>query len=242
MTISPLPGARDAAPQTQVSFLGVPAGQLSVVSVVGSRTGAHTGRLQAYRSEIGGTAAGGGGQGDGASFLPTRPFAEGERVTVRALWRSGGLTHTLIDRFAIARQDAISSTPEAVHPGAASEVQHFHSRPDLQPPVVTVTAQSSDVAGGDELLTPAAGPGQAGPMILDPSGALLWFKALPAQVSATNLQVQEYEGRPVLTWWQGDISEHGFGLGEDVIADEVTRTSRTSRPAMATRPTCTSSS
>lgn len=57
-------------------------------------------------------------------------------------------------------------------------------------------------------------------MILDPSGALVWFKALPAHVSATNLQVQEYEGRPVLTWWQGDISEHGFGLGEDVIADQ----------------------
>jgi hypothetical protein len=208
VTISPLPGARDASPQTQISFLGVPAGQLSVLSVIGSRTGAHTGRLEDYA------------QGDGASFLPTRPFAEGERVTVRALWRSGGSTHTLIDRFAIASQDAISSTPEAVHPGAASEVQRFHSRPDLQPPVVTVTAQSPDVAGGDELLTPAAGPGQAGPMILDPSGALVWFKALPANVSATNLQVQEYEGRPVLTWWQGDISEHGFGLGEDVIADE----------------------
>jgi hypothetical protein len=208
VTISPLPGARDAAPQTQISFLGVPAGQLSVVSVVGSRTGAHAGRLQAYS------------QGDGASFLPTRPFAQGERVTVLARLRGGGSTHTLTDRFAIASQDAITSTPEAVHPGGASEVQHFHSRPDLQPPVVTVTAQSPDVAGGDELVTPAAGPGQAGPMILDPDGALVWFKALPAQVSATNLQVQEYEGRPVLTWWQGDISEHGFGLGEDVIADQ----------------------
>ncbi|HLL91336.1 MAG TPA: arylsulfotransferase family protein, partial [Solirubrobacteraceae bacterium] len=208
VTISPLPGARDAAPQTQISFAGVPAGQLSVVSVVGSRTGAHAGRLQAYS------------QGDGASFLPTRPFAQGERVTVLARLRSGGSTHTLTDRFAIASQDAITSTPEAVHPGAASEIQHFHSRPDLQPPVVTVTAQSPDVAGGDELVTPAAGPGQAGPMILDPDGGLVWFKALPAQVSATNLQVQEYEGRPVLTWWQGDISEHGFGLGEDVIADD----------------------
>jgi Arylsulfotransferase (ASST) len=30
--------------------------------------------------------------------------------------------------------------------------------------------------------------------------------------------VQEYQGKPVLTWWQGDISVHGFGLGEDVIA------------------------
>ena len=63
------------------------------------------------------------------------------------------------------------------------------------------------------------GPGQAGPMILDSSGGLVWFKALPAHTSAANFQVQEYEGKPVLTWWQGDISVHGFGLGEDVIAD-----------------------
>ena len=49
-----------------------PAGDLRGISVVGSRTGAHAGRLEAYS------------QGDGASFVPARPFAEGERVTVRA--------------------------------------------------------------------------------------------------------------------------------------------------------------
>src|ERR1700684_1509945 len=44
---------------------------------------------------------------------------------------------------------------------------------------------------------------------------------MPANTSATNLQVQEYEGQPALTWWQGDVSVHGFGLGEDVIADSA---------------------
>jgi hypothetical protein len=87
--------------------------------------------------------------------------------------------------------------------------------------VVTVTSASPAVAPGDEFLAPYAGPGQAGPMILDPSGALVWFKPMPANTSATNLEVQEYEGKPVLTWWQGDISVHGFGLGEDVIADDT---------------------
>ena len=33
VTVSPLPGSRDATPQTQISFLGVPAGELSGVSV-----------------------------------------------------------------------------------------------------------------------------------------------------------------------------------------------------------------
>jgi hypothetical protein len=227
VTISPLPGSRDASPQTQISFLGVPAGELSAVSVVGSRSGAHTGRMAAYRSEIGGTATGpsptaeGGGQGDGASFLPARPFAEGERVTVRARLRIGGSVRALLDQFAIASQDQISSTPETIHPGGASEVQSFHSRPDLRPPVVTVTAQSPAVAPGDEFVAPYSGPGQAGPMILDQSGGLVWFKPLPTYTSASSFGVQEYEGKPVLTWWQGDISVHGFGLGEDVIADST---------------------
>ncbi|MGO9321334.1 MAG: arylsulfotransferase family protein [Solirubrobacteraceae bacterium] len=214
VTISPLPGSRDATAQTQISFLGVPAGDLSAISVVGSRTGAHSGRLLPYRSKIG-------QQGDGASFLPSQPFAEGERVTVRARLRTGGSSTALLDVFAIAAQDQISSTPRSTQPGSAAEVQGFHSRPDLRPPVVTVTAQSPAAAPGDVFVAPYAGPGQAGPMILDPSGGLLWFKPLPVNTEATSLQVQEYEGQPVLTWWQGNISIHGFGLGEDMIDDDT---------------------
>jgi Arylsulfotransferase (ASST) len=48
----------------------------------------------------------------------------------------------------------------------------------------------------------------------------VWFKPLPTDTFATNLRVQEYLGKPALTWWQGDISVHGYGLGEDVIADQ----------------------
>jgi Arylsulfotransferase (ASST) len=209
VTVSPLPGSRDASPQAQVSFLGAPSRELRMLSVVGSRTGSHRGRLEAYSD------------GDGASFVPDRPFAEGERVTVRALVRAGGSGRALLDQFAVARPDSISSTPEAIHPGRPSEVQSFHSRPDLQPPVLTVTARSPAVAAGEEFVAPYAGPGQAGPMILDQSGALVWFKPLPKYTSATNLRVQEYAGKPVLTWWQGDISVHGFGLGEGVIADST---------------------
>src|SRR5581483_7342342 len=77
VTLSPLPGSRDASPQTQVSFLGVSARDLAVQSVSGSRSGPHPGRLAAYS------------QGNGASFLPARPFLEGERVSVRARARIG---------------------------------------------------------------------------------------------------------------------------------------------------------
>lgn len=208
MTISPLSGSRDASSQTQVSFLGVPGRALSHVSVVGSLSGGHSGRLLAYS------------QGDGASFLPTRPFAEGERVSVRAIVRSGGRSHRLLDQFAIADRDAISSTPETIHRGHSSEVQGYRSRPTLRPPAVAVTASSPAVAPGDVFVAPYTGPGQAGPMILDQNGGLVWFKALPTNTFATDFKVQDYLGRPVLTWWQGDISVHGFGLGADVIADQ----------------------
>jgi hypothetical protein len=73
-------------------------------------------------------------------------------------------------------------------------------------------------------VAPYSGPGQAGPMILDQKGGLVWFAALSSHDSAANFRVQEFQGQPVLTWWQGDISEHGFGLGEDVIDDSSYRT------------------
>src|SRR5207237_8066429 len=124
---------------------------------------AHAGRLVASS------------QGDGASFLPARPFAEGERVTVRARLRSGRSAARVLDRFAIARQDRVSSTPETIHPGRPSEIQGFLSRPDLHPPVVAVTTSLPGIAPGLELVAPYTGPGQAGPMILDQHGQLVWF-------------------------------------------------------------------
>jgi hypothetical protein len=208
VTVSPLSGSRDADSKTQISFLGVPADAIADVRVVGSRSGDHEGQLLAYS------------QDDGASFVPSRPFVEGERVVVRADVRVDGRVRQVLDGFAIAEQDPITRTPERIHPGSPSEQQGFYSRPDLHPPQVTVTAQASGVAPGYEFTAPYSGPGQAGPMILDPSGAMVWFKPLPADRFATDLRVQEYLGKPALTWWQGDISVHGYGLGEDVIFDQ----------------------
>jgi hypothetical protein len=176
---------------------------------VGSRTGAHTGRFEGYS------------EGDGASFVPSKPFAPGETVTVSAQVRTGGAVQPLSDSFTIAYQDPLTTTPETIHNASSSEVQVFRSRPDLRPPAVTVTASSPAVAPGDMFVAPYSGPGQSGPMILDPSGGLIWFKALPTHTAATNLRVQQYAGKPVLTWWQGDISVHGFGQGEDVILDSA---------------------
>lgn len=207
VTVSPLAGSRDASPWTQISFLGVPARELRGVRVRGSKTGAHPGSLRGYS------------QGNGASFLPRRPFAVGERVTVRATVREGRTAHALRDEFVIGEPDAITETPEPPRAGKENEIQVFHSRPDLRPPSVTVTTTALGAAPGDIFAAPYAGPGQPGPMIIGEDGSLVWFKPLPPGRAATNLQVQTLDGSRVLTWWQGNISVHGFGLGEDVIAD-----------------------
>ena len=207
MSVSPQPGSRDATPATQVSLLGVPAGDIVIRSVRGTRSGLHRGRLEPYS------------QGDGASFVPASPFLAGERVTVRADVRVGAAVRAFSDTFAIGTADQLSATPEAVHPGSPAQTQTFVSRPDLHPPLVSVTSAGAAAAGGDIFVAPYSGPGQAGPMILDASGALVWFHPLARGLSATNFRVQQYGGAPVLTWWQGTITVHGFGLGSDVIAD-----------------------
>jgi Arylsulfotransferase (ASST) len=209
VTVSPLAGSRDASSSTQISFLGVSAHALRVISVRGSQTGLHTGRLIAYS------------QGVGASFVPRRRFAEGERVSVRALVAEAGSSRRLVDRFVISERDPITETPETFRAGNPHEIQVFHSRPDLRPSDLIVTTATGASAQGDIFTAPYGGPGQSGPMIVDGNGAMIWFEPLRVGSAAANLQVQTFLGRPVLTWWQGDISVHGFGLGEDVIADST---------------------
>ena len=211
VTVSPAPDTRDASHVTQISFLDVPASEIADVAVVGSRSGSHPGRLAAYS------------QGDGASFLPAKPFAQGEQVTVHALLRRGASTTPFAWRFTIAAVDSASrslETPPGPPPRAnPSDFQHFVSRPDLRPPAVAVTTNTGSQASGDMLLAPYAGPGQYGPMILDNAGKLLWFKAVPSGERAADLRLQEYGGRPVLTWWQDPLVAAGRSDAGIVIAD-----------------------
>jgi Arylsulfotransferase (ASST) len=213
VTVSPAPGSLDASYLTQISFLGAPPGSLSHLSVVGSRSGSHTGRLAAYS------------QGDGQSFLPSRPFTQGEQVTVSGVLRQGAQTTPLTWSFTVAQVDSVSrslETPPGPPPAPdAGELQHFVSRPELRPPVVTVTANTGDQEPGDLFLAPYAGPGQYGPMILDASGRLVWFSPLPSGARAADLRVQQLDGRPVLTWWQDPVISGGRRDAAVVIANSA---------------------
>jgi Arylsulfotransferase (ASST) len=206
VTVSPLPGTPDASPATQISFLGPSGTTVSDVRVVGSHSGVHGGRLRAYST------------GTGESFLPAHPFVTGERVTVHAHVSAAGATQAVSTSFTIAHQDAVSQTQFPINPGNPRAVQHYSSAPSLTPSTVTITTPAkSGASPGDLFLAPYQGKGSPGPMIAEQNGALVWFHPLPANVDATNFQVQQYEGKPVLTWWQGRILEVGFGQGEDEI-------------------------
>jgi Arylsulfotransferase (ASST) len=214
VTVSPLPGTPDASPATQISFLGAAGTEVADVRVVGSRSGAHPGRLEPYST------------GTGESFLPTRPFVAGERVTVHAMAGTGSANQPVSTTFTIARQAAVSQEEFPTNPGDPRAVQHYLSAPTLAPSTVTITTPKNGIpAGGtgggypsgDLFLAPYQGLGSPGPMIAEQNGALVWFHPLPPGESATNFQVQTYEGQPVLTWWQGRIIRVGFGEGEDVI-------------------------
>ena len=202
VAVSPQPGTPDASPSTQISFLGGPGTQVSGVHVVGSHSGSHGGVLRAYST------------GTGESFLPSKPFSAGEKVTVHAV--AGGTP--VSTSFTIAHQAPVSQKEFPLNPGDAKAIQHYSTAPSLTPSTVRITTPAKPGgAAGDLFLAPYQGKGTPGPMIAEQNGSLVWFKPLPAGESSTNFQVQQYQGKPVLTWWQGRILEVGFGQGEDEI-------------------------
>jgi hypothetical protein len=210
LAVSPLPGTEDASPSTQISFLGETGTKVANVSVVGSRSGNHPGKVKPYST------------GTGASFVPNKPFLAGEQVAVHALVGVGTETSNkpVTTVFTIARQASISQAGFPKEPGNKHAIQHYVSAPGLTPSTVTVTtAAKPGAASGDLFMAPYQGEGTPGQMISEQNGALVWFHPLPKGEESTNFQVQQYEGKPVLTWWQGRILGVGFGQGEDVVYD-----------------------
>ena len=225
--VSPAPETGTANPATQISFLGVPAAQIHVVSVVGEHSGSHAGRLEAYS------------QGDGASFVPDKPFEAGERV----------LVHAVIDAGQSSSAAASGSAPgsaQAVADGGAGKQVSFGFRVDTPYPTANVPPvqepaggagrlpELRDAArregpdlerhdarpgprGGRRLHDQRSRPGAYGPLIYTPQGKLVWFDQLSGGLTAEDLNVQSYEGRRDLTFWQGKVLSLGFGQGEDVV-------------------------
>jgi hypothetical protein len=217
----PAPGTTTASPQTQITLRGEGAGQLGTVQVVGSRSGVHTGRLRAHPD------------GNGASFVLDRPLRGGERVTVRTdLDIAGGRDGDY--RFSTVRRPRAGLQSGGARPPAnllrqltgqrgrppAGAVPRYRTRPDLRPPEIEVQHRAPGMAPGLIFVSPKKvfgarpRPGlQSGPLIVDDRGEPVWFTPLD-RGNVTDFRVQQYQGKPVLTWWQG---RQVLGTGEGLI-------------------------
>jgi hypothetical protein len=218
LDVSPEPGTDTADVDTQISFLGTPVTGIQDVSVVGSRSGYHYGHVHGYF------------QGDGGSFAPDRPFEAGERVRVQAVLGPDGAGRRIDYSFRVATPYPTGGIPGFPNPPAPpADTQSFVSTPDLHPPILAVSTPDRDPGAGAVLMTVGPGPGQYGPLIYTPQGRLVWFDSLAGGEGAEDLNVQRYEGRKDLTWWQGRVLQLGFGQGEDVVMNSAYQTVATIR-------------
>jgi hypothetical protein len=103
--------------------------------------------------------------------------------------------------FALAGCAASPSDP-AVRPSS----RHYVSRPDLVPPSVHILERRPRTTSGYIFIAPKKDVAQAGPLIVDNRGRVVWFHPLDTK-AVTDFRVQQYRGRPVLTWWRGRPSE-----------------------------------
>ena len=220
LRVIPFAGTPDASPSSQVIFSALHRSDLRSVVVIGSKSGAHVGRLEALPACA------------GTAFVPVRRFSPGETVRVRAELASARAGTASGDPGAtrlsfsfgvgvpgsgpawsqgwLASQGSVSPSVSAYGP-----TQHFHSAPQLRPPVVTVTSDRDRTSG--DIFAGVLFGHQGGPMILNAKGQLVWF--LPGSETA-NFAVQRYQGHPVLTWWE----KVGSLAAEDVIMDRSYRT------------------
>jgi hypothetical protein len=113
--------------------------------------------------------------------------------------------------------------------GPSPPYEHFRSRPDLKPPHIRILTPAHGTAPGYVFIAPKKNVAQAGPMIVDDLGRLVWFRPLNTR-GVTDFRVQTYRGRPVLTWWRGRPL-HGDGAGNYAIVGASYRTVARVRPA-----------
>jgi hypothetical protein len=130
---------------------------------------------------------------------------------------------------------ACTACDEEAKPQAAPKPpppsQHFRSRPDLKPPIVQIRTPARGTAPGYVFLAPKMVVAQAGPMIMDNRGQVVWFHPLKLTKGVTDFRAQRYRGKPVLTWWRGRVSNVGVGInGWYVIYDTSYRPIAEVRP------------
>src|SRR2546423_8624836 len=111
-----------------------------------------------------------------------------------------------------------AATPRRQPAGPPPPTQQFISRPDLRPPPVRVLGDGP-TSPGYIFLAPKMKVVQAGPMIVDNKGQVVWFHPLDTR-GVSDFRVQRYRAKAVLTWWRGQ-APMGVGTGRYVIYDDT---------------------
>jgi hypothetical protein len=103
---------------------------------------------------------------------------------------------------------------------SAAQASTASTAPTAPPPVTILTSHASK-ADGDFFVSPYGDQSTYanGPEILSPGGKVIWFHAVPAGEEAADFRTQVYDGRPVLTWWQG-TGLGGLSQGTDYIYND----------------------
>jgi hypothetical protein len=198
--VFPAPGSITASLGTQISFRGANLRTVQPIEVVGSKSGVHSGVALPHSD------------GNGISWLLDFEFHPGEEVSVETRLDivgavEGNFTFTACTPRLLGANAGRNKKP------VEGQVHEFRSRPGLAPMVVEAVAHGEGLAPGLLFIAPKEGAGRNGALIIDERGEPVWF--FPVEVPVDQIldfRVQELDGQPVLTWWQGaQVRGHGFG-------------------------------
>ncbi len=151
-----------------------------------------------------------------------------DSTRARQLRLLGGLA-VAVAAFVAASFIGTSFKPAPIGAYTTKQTYRFVTAPALHPPQIAAnqTPASDRLAPGYILttnfydVTQPPMTGQSGPLILDNHLQPVWFQPVPTNVVAVNLSRQTYEGKPVLAWWQGVVTDTGATTsGEDVIVNQ----------------------
>ena len=113
---------------------------------------------------------------------------------------------------------ATQSSPTKRAAETPPPTRNFVSRPDLRPPPVRMLT-AKRTARGYIFLAPKMKVVQAGPMIIDNRGRVVWFHPLDTH-GVADFRAQRFHGKPVLTWWRGR-APMGVGTGYYAVWDNT---------------------
>jgi len=192
----PVPGTAYASDVTTISFRGINPKQLKLnkIRVVGAKTGVHKGKKLVHSDRR------------GASWVPTKRFARGEKVRVKTNFR---LYRAKRGNFSyrIARLTAKDDSP--ANPKIPKPTGGLNSRPDLIPTELAVETNLPEKAPGEIFYSAK----QNGLAIANSDGKTTWFRDFnydATGITLYNFRVQEYKDQPVLTYWKGASSLLGY--------------------------------